>query len=87
MTLIPVEWQTITLLKTLLEPFYEATIQLQVQKYPTMAASKLIENTLFQFFEEKSSGDNENLREQWLSKSCIDIMQYHLVNKISAAQK
>ena len=46
------------------KPFYNATIQLQVHKYPTMAASKLIEKTLFQFFEEKNSDDNENNEER-----------------------
>jgi hypothetical protein len=55
---------------------------LQVKKYPTMAASKLIEKTLFQFFEQISSNHNQNVEEQWLSKCCIDIMQHHLVNKI-----
>ena len=69
------------------KPFYNATIQLQVHKYPTMVASKLIEKTLFQFFEEKSSDDNENNEERWLSQSCFDILQHHLVDNISVAQK
>ncbi len=82
-----VEWNTITILKTLLEPFYDATIQLQVQKFPTMSASKLIEKTLFTFFQEKCSYENDNNEERWLSQFCLENMKYHLVDKISDAQK
>ena len=83
----PEEWNTVIILKTLLEPFYDATIQLQVQKFPTMAASKLIEKTLFSFFEEKCSDENNNNEERWLSQFCLENMKYHLVDKISDAQK
>ena len=81
------EWNSITLLESLLEPFYIATVQLQKQKFPTLATSKIIENSLFEFFEKKSSSLNSNEQERWIAEKIVENLKKYLIENISVNQK
>ena len=87
LTLSIEDWNAISLLSSLLEPFYDATIQLQRQNYPMLSVSKIIEKTLFEFFALKSKITNANERERWLAKICCDNLQKYLIDKISKTQR
>ena len=44
------DWECITVLITVLKPFYKATIMLQVQKYHSLSMSKVIETSLIKYY-------------------------------------
>lgn len=81
------DWNIISLLVKLLEPFYDATIELQTQKYPTLSKAKIIENSLFEFFESKTKASNNNQQERWISEKIFDNLNNYLVSKTSKFQK
>ena len=84
--LIP-EWNCISLLVKVLEPFYDATIQLQTQKFPTLSIVKIIENSLFEFFESKAKQTNQNNQERWICEDILENLQKYLITNISSDQK
>ena len=49
----------------ILEPFYDATIRSQTQKFPTLSLAKIIENALFEFFESKAKQTNNFDHGSW----------------------
>ena len=71
----------------ILEPFYLATMQLQKQSYPTLSASKIIENSLIVDFQNRSSEVNASRDERLLSTVLYVTLQKHLVDKITEDQK
>jgi hypothetical protein len=60
---------------------------LQKQAYPTLAFSKIIENSLIMDFLNRSDEKNVNLEEKILSKVLYESIEKYLVNKTSNAQK
>jgi hypothetical protein len=48
------DWECITVLITVLKPFYKATIMLQGQKYHSLSMSKVIETSLIKYYEHLS---------------------------------
>lgn len=70
-----------------LEPFYDATIQLQTQKFPTLSIVKIIENSLFEFFESKAKQTNQNNQERWMCEDILENLQKYLITNISSDQK
>ena len=84
--LIP-EWNCISLLVKVLEPFYDATIQLQTQRFPTLSIVKIIENSLFEFFESKAKQTNKNNQERWICEDILENLQKYLITNISSDQK
>ena len=81
------DWNIISLLVKLLDQFYDATIELQTQKYPTLSKAKIIENSLFEFFESKTKASNNNQQERWISEKIFDNLNNYLVSKTSKFQK
>lgn len=81
------EWSLLVTLKTLLEPFYKATLQLQIQSYPMLSRSKIIEKSLFKYFLTKSDKNNSNRLERLLASHINEFLQKYLVEKISKQQK
>lgn len=81
------DWNLLTLLTSLLKPLYNATIQLQTQKYPTLSLSKIIEKSLFGFFTKKASNENANNNERMIASIIYEKLKHYLVDKIPNEQK
>ena len=53
----------------------------------TLSAAKIIENSLFEFFETKSKMSNLNVHERWVSERILENLIKYLVTKTSSNQK
>ena len=80
------DWELIEILVSLLKPFYDATIQLQNQKYTTLSISYVIEYLLVEFFERKVAQSADEW-EAVFSDIFLRYTKKHLQQKITAEQK
>jgi hypothetical protein len=55
------DWECITVLITVLKPFYKATIMLQGQKYHSLSKSKVIETSLIKYYDQLSQSSESFL--------------------------
>ena len=79
-------WESISILIKVLKPFYKASVMLQGQKYHTLSMSKVIETTLFAFYDQLNSL-NDNAKEYFLSSKLNEYLKKYLIEKITAGQK
>ena len=80
------DWECITVLITVLKPFYKATIMLQGQKYHSLSMSKVIETSLIKYYEQLSQS-SESFLELTVSNKLNDYAKKYLVEKSSSCQK
>ncbi len=79
------DWNTISLVTNSLSPFYDATIQLQKSKFPILSHAKLIEVSLFEFFQTKARSLNG--LERWMSRTILENLDRYLVVNTTNNQK
>jgi hypothetical protein len=80
------DWECITVLITVLKPFYKATIMLQGQKYHSLSMSKVIETSLIKYYEHLSQS-SESFLELTVSNKLNDYVKKYLVEKTTCCQK
>ena len=80
------DWECITVLITVLKPFYKATIMLQGQKYHSLSMSKVIETSLIKYFEQLSQS-SESFLELTVSNKLNEYVKKYLVEKSTSCQK
>jgi hypothetical protein len=80
------DWECITVLITVLKPFYKATIMLQGQKYHSLSMSKVIETSLIKYYEQLSQS-SESFLELTVSNKLNDYAKKYLVEKSTSCQK
>jgi hypothetical protein len=80
------DWECITVLITVLKPFYKATIMLQGQKYHSLSMSKVIETSLIKYYEHLSQS-SESFLELTVSNKLNDYVKKYLVEKSTCCQK
>ena len=64
-----------------------ATMHLQIQSFPTLSSSKIIEKSLIKYFSTQSMRTNKNKKEKLLASHLYAFIQKHLIDKISNEQK
>ena len=80
------DWECITVLITVLKPFYKATIMLQGQKYHSLSKSKVIETSLIKYYDQLSQS-SESFLVLTVSSKLNEYVKKYLVEKITSCQK
>ncbi len=78
------EWSMCEILLKVLQPFFHATKILSARKYPTLAASFLIQKNISAFL---SNTDKLPTKERKIMKFLFEKVEHHLFKKISKEQK
>ena len=80
------EWDLISVLSKMLRPFYDATIHLQKTKFPLLSNAKLIESSLFEYFNNMIDTSSNEL-ELWISERFVENLNRHLDHNLNDIQK
>jgi hypothetical protein len=80
------EWDLISVLSKMLRPFYDATIHLQKTKFPLLSNAKLIESSLFEYFNNMIDISSNEL-ELWISEHFVENLNRYLDHNLTDKQK
>jgi hypothetical protein len=80
------EWDLISVLSKMLRPFYDATIHLQKTKFPLLSNAKLIESSLFEYFNNMIDISSNEL-ELWISEHFVENLNRYLDHNLTDIQK
>ena len=80
------EWALISVLSKMLRPFYDATIHLQKTKFPLLSNAKLIESSLFEYFNNMIDTSSNEL-ELWISERFVENLNRYLDHNLTDIQK
>jgi hypothetical protein len=80
------EWALISVLSKMLRPFYDATIHLQKTKFPLLSNAKLIESSLFEYFNNMIESSSNEL-EIWISECFVENLNRYLDHNLTLTDK